>query len=402
MNVLFVHQNFPAQLGMLAMHLRRVRGFDCRFACKTGGEGSAIPIIRYKDEGPVSAQVHFLARNFESCARAAMGVYRAVRDSGFRPDLVIGHSGFGSTVLLKELFQCPVINLFEFYYQPHSDERAYRKEFPMEADYQRRLRVLNAAILSDLDAADAGYTPTHFQRNQFPHAYLPKIRMLFDGVDDALFRPMADGGRKIAGHELPTDRKIVTYVARGFESTRGYDIFIRAAKRIYEQYPEVLFVVVGSDRVCYGGDLRYIKQKTFKEHVEAVERPDPSKFLFTGLIATTELARLLAISDAHMYFTVPFVLSWSLFNALSSGCRVVSSATPPVREVIEHGYNGFLADFYDVEGHAENVLRVLRDAEGTRVVGVRARETIQARYSCARVIPQFERMISEVTGRSIG
>ena len=147
---------------------------------------------------------------------------------------------------------------------------------------------------------------------------------------------------------------------------RGFDIFMRIARRVYRARPDVLFVVVGSDRVAYGGDLKYIDGSSFKSHVLARDDYDLDKFAFTGAVAPAGLARLLSIGDAHVYLTVPFVLSWSLFDALACGVTVVASDTAPVRELIEPGRTGLLADFYDVEGLADRLLGVLHEPEGHR------------------------------------
>ncbi len=398
MNVLFVHQNFPAQFGYIATTLQREHGWNCSYATKWKGEYTALPFIRYQQRGAATPDTHFLARNFGNTTRASLGVYRAVKEAGIRPDVVVGHSGFGSTGFLGDLLECPVVNLFEFFYRPARGV-TFRPEFPMEEEFQKRLHVLNATILLDLHGAAAGYTPTHFQRNQFPREYLPKIDTLFDGVDTKIFRRKPGQPRIVRGRTIPDDVKIVSYVSRGFESTRGFDIFIRTAKRIYEDHPNVLFVCVGSDRVCYGGDLRFIKEKSFREHVEKKENPDPSKFFYTGRMQTQELADLLSISDLHIYFTVPFVLSWSLFNAMSSSCRIVSCRVAPVEEAIIHGQSGLLADFYDVEGHARNALNILRAPADWAHLGDNARRTVEAKYDLSRTLPQFMRLLGRATGK---
>ena len=400
MHVLFVHQNFPAQLGTLAIQLRRRYGWRCTYLTKWKGTTDALPIVRFEDEGATTERVAFSARNFDRCARAATGAWRAVHAAGLRDvDLVVGHSGFGSTLLLGDRLGCPVVNLFEYYYRPEATENPFRPEFPAEPEYVRRIRVLNAMILLDLQQAAAGYTPTHFQRNQFPACWLPKIETLFDGIDTRRFRPVRNLPRVICGRPIPDDVKIVTYVSRGFEAMRGFDLFIRMAKRVYREYPKVLFVVVGTDRVCYGGDLRYIREKSFRAHVEKRERPDPAHFFYTGLVPHAELVRILSLGDAHVYFTAPFVLSWSMFNAMSCGARIVSSRTAPVEEVVTHGKSALLADFHDVEGHARNLLAILRDGPAHAHLGANARRTVERRYSLDRSVPRLARLFQRAAGR---
>ena len=181
----------------------------------------------------------------------------------------------------------------------------------------------------------------------------------------------------------------MTYVSRGFESIRGFDIFMKVAKRIYTAFPDVIFLVVGADRIAYGGDLKHIKEKSYLAHVLKQDDYDLSRFVFPGLVKPNELAKLLSISDLHLYFTAPFVLSWSLFNALACGCTVVASDTGPVAEVVRHEENGLLADFYDVAGLADLSLRVLRDPEGHRHLGRAGMELIGEKYALSQTLPRL-------------
>ena len=178
---------------------------------------------------------------------------------------------------------------------------------------------------------------------------------------------------------------------------RGFDIFMRAARLIARECPDVLFVVVGSDRVCYGGDAKHIRHATFREHVLAGADYDMSKFLFTGVVPVSTLVDILSLSDLHIYLTVPFVLSWSMMDALACGCTVLASNTAPVVEMIAEGENGLLVDFFDVEGLARRAVEVLRDPPAFRLLGERAAELITERYALGVTLPKllslFERVV---------
>jgi glycosyltransferase involved in cell wall biosynthesis len=195
--------------------------------------------------------------------------------------------------------------------------------------------------------------------------------------------------RKIGDREIPADTKIVTYVSRGFESMRGFDIFMKIAKRICDARDDVLFVCVGSDRVCYGGDLNRIEEKTYREHVLKQDDYDLSRFLFTGRVDPFQLVDIFSLSDLHIYLTVPFVLSWSMMNALSCGCTVLASDTAPVQEMIRHGENGLLAGFFDVDSFTEQSLEVLEDPERFRHLGEAGASMIEADYSLDVCLPRM-------------
>ncbi len=395
MHVLFVHQNFPAQFGHIARHLIRSRGWTCTFVSKTSpGEVNGIRKIEYRTAGGARTTTHYCSRTFENATWHAHGVYEACKaHPDLHPDLIVGHSGFGSTVFLPELYPgVPIVNYFEFYYHPHQSDMDFRPEFPpSELDYLRA-RSRNAMLLLDLENCRYGYSPTHFQRQLFPEAYRPKIDVIFDGIETDIFRRLEGVPRRIGERSIPESTRIVTYVSRGFESMRGFDVFMNVAQRISQQFPDVVFVVVGSDRVCYGGDEKHIRHKTFFDHVMARSTHDPDKFIFTGLLPVSKLVEVLSLSDLHLYLTVPFVLSWSLMDALACGCTVLASDTAPVREMIEDGRNGWLQGFYDVDGFARRAVEVLRDPGAFHHLGREATARVRREYDIQVTLPRLARL----------
>jgi glycosyltransferase involved in cell wall biosynthesis len=259
-----------------------------------------------------------------------------------------------------------------------------------------RARARNATLLLDLENCDAGYSPTVWQRNRLPDRYHDKVHVIFDGIDTELWCPRENLGRRIASWTFPSDKRLVTYVSRGMESMRGFDIFMRIAKRVCDARDDVLFVVVGEDRIAYGGDRRFTEGKTFKQWVLGQDDYDLERILFLGRIPPRELAHLLAISDLHLYFTVPFVLSWSLMNALACGITVLASNTPPVQEMVRHGENGLLADFFDVDTFVQMTNQVLDDPAAYRHLGRAARQMIQESYSLEVCLPRMLDLYQQV------
>lgn len=400
MHVLFVHQNFPAQFGHVARYLIREHGFRCTFVSeKPPGVSGGVRRIQYVPKLRATPDTLYLTRSFENGVGHALGVYAACKQQLKEPpDLIVGHSGFGSTLFLRELFDRPIINYFEYYYRSRNSDVDFRPEFPVSEIDRLRLSPRNAMFLLDLENCDAGYSPTHWQQSTLPRSYAEKVDVIFDGIEREVWHRHKGVPRAIGDRKIGPETKIITYVSRGFESMRGFDIFMKVAKRIYRAMPDVLFVVAGVDRVAYGGDLKFIKEKSFREHVLKQDDYDLSKFLFTGLMPPHQLARVLSISDLHLYLTVPFVLSWSLFNALACGATVVASDTEPVRELIRHGENGLLADFYDIEGLAELGLSVLRDPAAHRPLGQAGEDLIASRYALNVTLPRMLDLYQRVAG----
>ncbi|MCI0458449.1 MAG: glycosyltransferase [Gemmataceae bacterium] len=391
MHILFVHQNFPAQFGHIAEYLIKKKGFRCTFASqKSPGQGGGIERVQYHIKGGATDKTHYCSRTFENAIWHSHALYEALAvRPDIKPDLVVAHSGFLSTVFLRELYDCPFVNYFEYFYRTKGSDMDFRTDFPSPSINRIRARARNATLLLDLENCDAGYSPTQWQRQRLPRLFHDKVRVIFDGIDTDLWKPRAGLPRQFGKLTLPADRKIVTYVSRGMESMRGFDIFMKVAALLCKMRKDVFFVVVGQDRVCYGGDKEVTGRKTFREWVLAQGDYDLSRFLFTGLIPMQALADLFSLTDLHIYLTVPFVLSWSLMDALACGSTVLASNTAPVREMIEHGKNGLLVDFFDIEGFARMASQILDAPQDYRHLGAAGTELIRERYSLEGCLPQM-------------
>jgi glycosyltransferase involved in cell wall biosynthesis len=403
MHVLFVHQNFPAQFGHIAAHLTKRHAYRCTFVNeRRSGKVGDIECILYNVEGGATKQNHYCTRTFENATRHAMAVYAAMKARpDIKPDLVVGHSGFGSTLFLRELYpDIPIINYFEYFYRTRFSDMDFRKEYPPQPMDFLRARARNAMVLLDLDNCDAGYSPTEYQRTLFPKEFQPKLRTIFDGVDMTIWKPMPDLPREVNGYKVPDGMRVVTYATRGMESMRGFDVFMKAAKKLCDRRKDVIFLIAGQDRICYGGDERFTGGKSFKEWVFSQDDFDQSRFVFLGLIPPTELAKLFNITDVHVYLTVPFVLSWSLVNALACGATILASDTAPVREMIRSGVNGVLFDFFNVDALTELANQLLDRKDEYKVLGRQGAAIIREKYSIDVSLPKMVEMYESVKWKS--
>jgi glycosyltransferase involved in cell wall biosynthesis len=391
MHVLFVHQNFPAQFGHIAEYLIRQKGFRCTFASqKSPGTWAGVERIQYHVKSGATDKTHYCSRTFENAIWHSHALYEALHvRADIQPDLVVAHSGFLTTVFLRDLYPCPMVNYFEYFYRTSQSDMDFRPEFTSPEINKLRARTRNSVLLLDLENCDAGYSPTRWQRDRLPKIFRDKTEVIFDGIDTNLWQPRTGLPRKVGDRVIPDDVKIVTYVSRGMESMRGFDIFMKAANLLCKRRQDVIFFVVGQDRICYGGDKDFTGDLSFKEWVLAQDSYDMSRFVFTGLMTIPALADLLAITDLHIYLTVPFVLSWSLMNALACGATVLASNTAPVAEMIEDGKNGLLVDFFDVEGIAQLASRVLDDPGEHKPLGAAGVDMIQSRYSLDLCLPRM-------------
>lgn len=433
MEIVFVHKEYPGQYGHVAHALAERHGHRCTFvytrmadrhqqaiiegrpvrlplgglepsagplARATTGPGGdpvyrGVRLIPYRARG-ASVQTHPCGVHFEISMWNNQAVLEAMQSRrDIRPDLIVGHSFFGNALFLADHYRCPLLAYCEYFYRPRDSDLDFRPEFPPTAEDGRLHRTYNATTLLNLDVSAAGLSPTEWQRSTFPVEYQPKIRTIFDGVDRTFWYHRGPL-RAIAGRPIPPKARVVTYVSYGFEPTRGFDIFMQVTARICEVRDDVIFVVVGADRSYYGRTRSGASPPSFREQVLARGHYDLDRFLFTGQVLEDDLARILSRSDLHIYLTVPFVLSWSLMDAMACGCTVLASATAPVLEIIQHGENGLLAGFDDVDGLAEEALRVLDDPEAFRHLGHAATQMIDERYSVESVLPQIEALYANV------
>jgi glycosyltransferase involved in cell wall biosynthesis len=391
MHVLFVHQNFPAQFGHVARRLATL-GHRCTFLSERARPNGwdDIDYRQYKVRGGATERNHYCSRGFENAIWRCQAVYEATKEQPrIEPDLIVAHSGFGSSLFLSELTDAPVINYFEYYFHPRNSDLDFRPDFRGTLAHQLRSRARNAMILLDLENCALGYSPTHWQHQQLPVRYHDKVRVVFDGIDTDIWRPVDRPDSRRLGRIIPKNARFVTYVSRGLESMRGFDVFMQASRLVAQRHPDVYFLVVGQDRCVYGDDRAVTGSESFKKWVLSRATYDLDRYLFLGRVTPAQLVEIFALSDVHVYLTVPFVLSWSLLNALSCGVPVIASNTGPVQEVIQNGENGVLVNFFDIETMQEQILAALDQPDALRAtLGAAGRQLIEQKYSLDVCVPQ--------------
>ncbi|MDO8277950.1 MAG: glycosyltransferase family 4 protein [Burkholderiaceae bacterium] len=387
MNLLFVHQNFPGQYKHIAPALARMG----HRVVALGMNGQAVlpggQVLSYALSRGGAPQTHVLASEFEAKTLRAEAVARAaaeLKSQGFAPDVICVHSGWGESLFLKDVWpQAAMLSFLEYFYRYRGADVNFDPEFQDDSlDAAARVRVKNANLMLALDAMDCGLSPTRWQRDGFPEWSHPRIEVIHDGVDTALARPNpqavleseGDGQAYRAGDE------IITFVSRNLEPYRGFHVFMRSLPRILERRPKARVLILGGEEKGYG-PLRADGKSWRQSLLEEVgPQLDPARVKFLGQVPYAVYLGILQVSAVHVYFTYPFVLSWSMLEAMSSGCLVVGSRTPPVEEVIRHGDNGLLVDFFDVNALADTVAQALARPGEFADVRTRARQTIVDRY----------------------
>jgi glycosyltransferase involved in cell wall biosynthesis/parvulin-like peptidyl-prolyl isomerase len=403
MRILFLHQNFPAQFRHVAGAIAKDNRNQVVFGT-TRRDGSLPGVTKtiYIPKREASPETHHYVRPLENAVVQGQAVYRMaeqLKARGFVPDVVYGHSGWGPTLLMKDIFpKAKLLCYFEWFYHAHGTDADFDPSEPLTADDEARIRLKNAPILVDLYSCDRGLSPTYWQRQQFPSEYQDKIQVLHDGIDTNFFSPKP--GAKLVIPRIKLDlshvEELVTYVGRGMEPYRGFPQFIEAIYLLQQRRPQCHVVIVGEDRVAYGKTLP--DGKTYKQVMLEKFPLDLSRVHFTGHLPYPEYLQVLQASSVHVYLTRPFVLSWSLLESLSTGCLVVGSNTAPVAEVIQDGVNGLLAEFFSPEEIASRIEEALNHPDQMSEIRAKARRTILKNYDLSLLLPQHLDWIGQGIG----
>ncbi len=393
MNVLVLHRNFPGQFRHIARHLVQA---GHRVVAVGNAQAPGLPgitLLRYDARTLNLAGHRHLATVTSGVAHGEIvaGILVQLRAKGFAPDVVLAHPGWGEALHVKDIFpQTRLVSLFEFYYHADGADVGFEPDTTPSLELRATLRCRNMLHLTSLEACDAGVSPTHWQRSLHPAAYQHKITVAHEGVDTTLLRPDNAARFTLAdGRVLKPGDPVLTFVARNLEPYRGFHRFMRVLPEIQRRCPEAVAIICGGDGVSYGRPPEGAANWREKLLAEVGPQLDLARVVFTGQIPHKDYLTLLQVSSVHVYLTYPFVLSWSVLEAMSCGCLVLGSATPPVQEVLRQGENGLLFDFFDAETLALLVQGALARPDDFVSLRQQARHDIISGYDIKEGIAQY-------------
>lgn len=404
MNFLFVHQNFPGQFKFLAPALAAQSGntvlaMTMREKVSSFSDWQGVRLVPVRLARRQAAGTHPWLTDFEAKlirAEACLNAAMQLKQQGFAPDVIIAHPGWGESLFLKDVWPQARLGVYsEFFYHAEGADYGFDPEFPpVEPVFSAsRLRLKNINMQLHFGMADAGISPTLWQADTFPEPFRKKISVIHDGIDTRTVRPDSSASLSLALSDggavrLSVGDEIVTFVNRNLEPYRGYHIFMRALPEILKSRPHARVILVGGDGVSYGPapvDGRSWRN-IFRDEVKMlISAADWQRVHFIGRVDYATLIQLFQIAAVHVYLTYPFVLSWSLLEAMSAGCAVVGSDTEPVREVVTDGVTGRLVNFFDAKGLAEAVCSLLADPDERKRLGSNARRLIVNQYDLHKV-----------------
>ncbi|MCT6836878.1 MULTISPECIES: glycosyltransferase [Bombella] len=407
MRFLFVHQSFPAQYAHIVARLGRNPEHDVVFL--TAGKGPDIPGVRrvlYRLPELERGKSHPFVGEFDYAIRraeAVAAVARSLKTLGFQPDIIIGHHGWGELLNLESVFpDVPLLGYFEFYYGLTGRDTGFDPEFPPPENVELLIRCKNTVNLQALAGPGLGQTPTRFQRDTYPQWAHDKLTLLDEGVDLTRYRPdpmikrepFQLGEIVVAPYET-----LVTYAARNLEPYRGFHSMMRALPALLKARPDCRVILMGGDDVSYG--VPPVGGGTWREQMlkELEGQLDLSRIHFVGWLEREQMIRVLQRSDAHIYLTYPFVLSWSLREAMALGCPLVVSDTAPVQEYLTHGETALMVPFLKPHALSEAILNLLEHRTLGAQLSHNVRQRAEKTLDMQQYLAQYEALISKMTGR---
>ncbi len=415
MKLLIVHRAFPGQFQHLIKPLKKrgdhIVALGEQRLIKAGLSSVVDQLIGYTLTRGNTPQIPDGLLDLESKmirAEAAANAIEPLVKKGYKPDLIISHSGWGESMFLSHLLpRVPQLHLLEYFYGADDGDMVFEDPF-VEDGFSATpnwktlalAQVKSLSLLASFESMSWGLSPTKFQCSQFPKRIQQRCSVIHDGINTKVVNSNSRVELTLPnGMTLKYGDPVITLVNRTFEPYRGIHVFLRALIDVQRLNPNVQTILVGQDtpQVSYGAWRKDGKGWLSSLKDELGDRLDWKRIHVLGTVSYFKLIQVMQLSSAHVYFTYPFVLSWSMLEAMSCECLLVGSRTEPVQEVIRHGDNGLLVDFRDVEGLSKKLLDILENPSKYIHIRKSARKTVEKNYELQACIRDRLKLIDKLT-----
>lgn len=405
MKLLFVHQNMPGQyrelIKWLVQENDRLRSAGqtehtivALSKAANAKDAEGYTTIKYTPDHAPKKDAYALSKVWEAATAlgysAAMALQEHEAKTGFRPDLILGHTGWGEMLFLKQVWpDVPSIGFFEYFYLLEGGDVGFTK--PANKATPFLLQARNAVPYASLHCVDKAVAPTQWQHDTYPDLFRDKMYVCHDGIRSDILVPEPDARLKLTRleRELTCADEVFTYVARNMEPTRGFKSYMHALPKILNERPDARAIIVGDNKVSYGAASKHKNGFRGEMEAELGDSVDWERVHFVGRTSYADFCKIIQLSTCHIYLTVPFILSWSLLEAMSMGAVVVANDVEPVKEAITHQETGLLVDFFDSDALAKQVVDVLARPKDYAHIGQQARDHVVKTYDFLSVcLPQ--------------
>ncbi|MCL6285652.1 glycosyltransferase [Ruegeria sp. 2012CJ41-6] len=406
MKILFVHQNMPGQYRELVQWLAAQGGHELVFLTQRdpAPQIAGVKTVQYKTHHRPAENAYGLSKVWEEAAGAGFGAAMAARQlersQGFKPDLVLGHTGWGELSFFKQIWpDVPILGFFEYFYNMEGGLVGFDPDEVVTESVPFLNHARNMVPFANIQSVDLGHVPTEWQKNTFPESFHSKFYTCHDGIRTDLLAP--DPGASLSlsrlGRAITREDEIFTYMARNMERARGFHIFMRALPRILSERPKARVLIIGGNEVSYGRQSTHPHGFRGEMEDEVGHMLDWDRVHFLGRVPYTEYCRIVQLSRCHIALTMPFVMSWSLLETMAMQATVVSSDVASVREAITHGETGLLVDFFDPGKLADQVVDVLANPGDYAHIGPAARAHVVGTYDfMTRCLPEHIRQMNSL------
>lgn len=400
MKILLIHQNFPGQYKHLAPELALLGHQVVALTPKVKkvAQWNGVTVLPYVIKGGSTKGIHPWVSDFETKilrATSCYGAAMALKNQGFTPDVILAHHGWGESMFLKDVWPTARLGLYcELYHLTTREFVGFDPEFAsgQSATDPLRIRMKNLNNRLHEEVMDAGISPTRFQASTFPDSWQDRLTVAHDGINTDLVVPNPAARLEVDGMVFSREDEVITFINRNLEPYRGYHIFMRALPEILKRRPNAHVTMIGGDEVSYGAkapDGKSWKQIFIDEVKDRISAEDWKRVHYLGRVPYERFLAMMQVSRAHVYLTYPFVLSWSLLEAMSAECAIVASGTTPVREALTEGETGMMVDFFDREGLVDKLCALLDDPELRARLGRNARRHVVENYDLRKIcLPQ--------------
>ncbi|MBF0265842.1 MAG: glycosyltransferase [Gammaproteobacteria bacterium] len=391
LNFLFIHPAFPGQFSHLAPYLSSL-GHTVVAITKhhfNTSKWKGVYLINMPIYSEFESHDNDIVESIKPRLKSADIVFNhasILKNQGYHPDVIISHPGWGDDLFIKILWpKAKFITYCEYYYHDQADELSFQANlFKPTLTSLKTNKIKNSTYLLQIAESDAAYSPTHWQAKSFPSIFNSFINVIHDGIDTSILKPNRHIKVKIQEDViLSADDQIITYVSRNLEPYRGFHVFMNALPGILKLNPKVKILIIGGDDCSYSPkrkDKKSWKEVIIDEVKNKISHAHWQRIFFLGVLPYEQYLTILQISTVHVYLTFPFVLSWSLLEAMSVGCAIITNNTAPVMEVVEDNNSAILIDFLDYQGLAVKVTDLLHSPELRSKLGNNAREHIITHY----------------------
>ncbi|MCV2890881.1 glycosyltransferase [Ruegeria aquimaris] len=405
MNILFVHQNMPGQYRELLMWLVAQGGHRIVFLTqrKDAPQIAGVTTRIYATHHKAPDKAYGLSKVWEEATGAGFGAAMAAREldrEGFRPDLILGHTGWGELLFMKQIWSdVPILGFFEYFYNATGGLVGFDPDEPVSDHMPFLMEARNAVPYAAIQHVDLGHVPTEWQKQTFPASFHDKFYTCHDGIRTDRLGPDPDVSLNLGRLDRPLTRQdeVFTYLARNLEHARGFHVFMAALPKILAARPQARVLVVGGDDVSYGRRSKHPKGLRAELTEKLGDRVDWDRVHFLGRVPYSAYCQVVQISRCHLHLTMPFVLSWSLLESMAMQATIVASDVPSVREALSHGETGMLVDFFDPDALADQVIDVLANPGAYAHLGPAARAHVVGKYDfLTRCLPEHIRQMNSL------